>query len=141
MDNKEDKAIIESPQVLSSDGEVSLPSMTANISAPEKSLEPPVVDNSKMVKIYEEILQYCKEDRIEADSAYKTFMEMVMNEGESSSSAKELIGQLLRLKHETTNNMVKVMDLLMRVILKGTDTYKPYLNQHQENKVIINTKN
>lgn len=145
MENKQpvevqEKVTVQTPEILPPETGVALPTMSANITPPPKPDEPPVVDNQKMVKIYEEILQYCRDDRVEADAAYKQFLEMVVNEGDATTSSKEASVQLLRLRHETTGNMIKVMDLLMRVILKGTDTYKPYLNQHQENKVIINAK-
>ena len=119
---------------------VPMPTMSINM-APPKSEEPPVITNEKMIELYTKILAYMQEDREDANEAYRTFLDMVVNDGDASQGSKEAAVQLLTLRAKTSENMTRVMDLLMRVVLKERSTFPPYLTAHQENKVVISGKN
>lgn len=108
--------------------------------APKKEEEVVLVKNEQMINLYNEILDHCREDRKDADGAFKTFLEMVVNDGDATSSSKEAMVQLLRVRVEATDKMTKVMDLLMRYVLKDRDTFPKYLNANQENNITIKTK-
>jgi hypothetical protein len=108
--------------------------------APKKEEEVILIKNETMIALYNEILDACREDRKDADGAFKTFLEMVVNEGDATSSSKEAMVQLLRVRVEATDKMTKVMDLLMRYVLKERDTFPRYLNANQENNITIKTK-
>lgn len=108
--------------------------------APKKDEEVVLVKNETMINLYNEILEHCREDRKDADGAFKTFLEMVVNDGDATSSSKEAMVQLLRVRVEATDKMTKVMDLLMRYVLKDRDTFPKYLNANQENNITIKTK-
>jgi hypothetical protein len=117
-----------------------LPQMNVNMQAPKKDEEIVLIKNEQMIALYNEILDNCREDRKDADSAFKTFLDMVVNDGDPSSSSKEAMVQLLRVRIESTDKMTKVMDLLMRAVLKEKDSFPKYMNAHQENHVTIKTK-
>jgi hypothetical protein len=124
----------ENPVVLP---EQNMPSLSINL-APKD--ETPVVTTDKMISIYSEILDDIREDRKEVSEVFDIIKNMVMNEGDATHSTKEAMVNLLKLKHETSDKKTKVMELLMRVVLKDRSTFPGYLAAHQENKVIINSK-
>lgn len=115
--------------------EVPIPSMNVNLKQPED--KNPLITNDEMVVFYKKILSYCEEDRTEASDAFKTFMDMAINDGDASHSTKECMVQLLKIRTESTDKMTKVMDLLMRYILKERDTFPRYLAANQENNIIF----
>jgi cellobiose-specific phosphotransferase system component IIA len=113
-----------------------MPSLNVNVPQ-KKEEERTVIKNEEMVTLYKEILDYCRKDRQDADDAFKTFLEMVVNEGDATSSSKEAMVNLLKTKVEATDKMTKVMDLLMRYVLKDRDTFPRYLAANQENNIIV----
>src|SRR5689334_295816 len=93
------------------------PIMEVNVTVPPK-LEKEIVSDDQMVNLYEEILGLIRDDRKEIDEVLKNFIEMVINEGDASNSSKEAVVNLMKIKSDTTNNMSRVMDLLVRIKLK-----------------------
>lgn len=116
--------------------ELPVPAMNVNLPAPQKE-EEPLVTNREMIDFYKKILNYCEEDRTEASDAFKTFMDMAVNDGDASPSTKECMVQLLKIRTDSTDKMTKVMDLLMRYVLKDRDTFPRYLAANQENNIIF----
>jgi hypothetical protein len=116
-----------------------MPLPTLNVSLPQQNVkeETPVVTNNEMVDMYKKIFSYMEADRGDSDEAFRTFMDMAVNDGDASHSTKECMVQLLKIRTECTNNMTKVMDLLMRYILKDRDTFPRYLAANQENNIIF----
>jgi hypothetical protein len=114
-----------------------IPQMTV---APQE-LSPPeecIVKDEEILGIYEEILNNSRDDRNKIDEVLANFIDMVMNDGESSSASKEAIVNLLKIKSETNDKMAKVADLMTRIKLKEKDTYPRFLAAQQNNKVVIN---
>lgn len=97
-----------------------------------------IVSHEQMIGLYGEILGYMRDERGQLSDLVDSFANMVFNEGDASSASKEALCGLMKNKTDVTNNMTKVMDLLMRALLKERDTFKPYLNatQHNEIKVV-----
>jgi hypothetical protein len=62
---------------------------------------------------------------------------MVINQGDSTTSSKEALVNLIKIRSDIPDKMTKVADLMTRVKLKERDTYKPYLSAHQTNNVVI----
>lgn len=116
--------------------ELPLPSMSANIQPAAKE-ETPVVTNVDMIDIYKKIFAFCEEDRGEANDLFQCLKDMVINDGDAAPATKEAMIQALRIRCETSDKMTKVMDLLMRYVLKDRDTFPRYLAQNQENKIIF----
>lgn len=84
-----------------------------------------------------EILNICRQDRQEIDEIKNNFVEMVMNEGDSSSASKEAVTKCLEIKTNIADKMTKVLDLATRVKLKDRDTFPRYLAAHQNNTITI----
>ncbi len=116
--------------------ELPIPSMNVGGIAPQKE-ETPVVTNDQMVDMYKKIFDHCEEGRKDAGELYEVLKDMVVNDGDASHSTKEAMIQALRLKCEAADKETKVMDLLMRYILKDRDTFPRYLAANQENNIIF----
>lgn len=114
-----------------------LPMPSVNISQPIAREENPLITNDEMKDIYKKLFSYCEEDRKDADEAFRTFLDMAVNDGDASHSTKETMVQLLKIRADSTDKMTKVMDLLMRYILKDKDTFIPYKNISQENNIVF----
>lgn len=115
--------------------ELPVPSMTVGVQ-PTKE-EKPLVTNEEMVDMYKKIINHCEEDRQEANTLFQDLKDMVINDGDASHSTKEAMIQAFRIRCESTDKETKVMDLLMRYILKDRDTFPRYLAANQENNIIF----
>lgn len=115
-----------------------------NVSLPAEipaDKEPSLIEDQVLLGIYNEIIDNLKDDRHQIDECFVQFKDMVINGGDSSTSSKEALVNLLKIKTETTDKMSKIADLMTRIKLKSPDTYKPYLTAKQENKTTINITN
>jgi hypothetical protein len=116
--------------------ELPIPSM--NLGAVQQTKdEKPLTTNEEMIEMYKKIINHCDEDRQEANSLFQDLKEMVINDGDASHSTKEAMMQALRIRCEAADKETKVMDLLMRYILKDKDTFPRYLAANQENNIIF----
>jgi ABC-type transporter Mla subunit MlaD len=103
--------------------------------------EPSLIEDEVLLGIYNEIIANLKDDRHQIDECFIQFKDMVLNGGDSSTSSKEALVNLLKIKTETTDKMSKIADLMTRIKLKSSDTYKPYLTAKQSNVTNINVSN
>lgn len=116
--------------------ELPVPSM--NVGLPQNVKEEnPVVTNDDMIEMYKKIFSFVEEDRKESGELFETLKDMAINDGDASHSTKEAMIQALRIKVESSDKATKVMDLLMRYILKDRDTFPRYLAANQENNIIF----
>jgi hypothetical protein len=114
-----------------------IPKMEMNITTTTTEPQKEIVSDNQIVTLYEEILGLIRDDRKEVDNILGNFVNMVINEGDASSSSKEALVNLMKIKTDTTNNMSKVMDLLVRMKLKEKDTFPRYLAASQHNEIKI----
>ena len=118
--------------------ELPIPAMNMNLSQQQNQKEEnPLVTNDQMIDMYKKIFDYIEDDRKVSDEVFRTLLDMSVNDGDASSSTKEVMAQVLKLKMDSTDKMTKIYDLLMRYILKERDTFPRYLAQNQENKIIF----
>ena len=119
-----------------------LPNLNVSVNVPAEIPKDEIVKPEQLVEFYNEILTDIREDRKEIDEVLKPVIDMVINGGDASTSSKELLGNLFRLKSETADRKTKVVDLLMRAYLKERDTFPRFLNATQNNQIKIedNTK-
>ena len=113
-----------------------IPSMnvTNMTEMPEKEC---IVKDEQLLGLYDEILDNCRKDRQGVDEVLANFLDMVMNDGESSSASKEAIVNLWKVKTDISDKMAKIADLETRMKLKDKDTFPRYLAAQQNNKVVI----
>ena len=112
-----------------------LPQM--NVTVPDQASADNLVSNDDLVDIYNEIMNNLREDRKEQCDLINNFAEMVINDCDSSSSSKEALVGLVKIRTETTEKMTKIADLMTRVKLKERDTFPKYLAASQNNTINI----
>lgn len=117
--------------------ELPIPSMNVDISGSSQREEKPLVTNDEMTEMYKKIFSYIEEDRSENVDLYNTLKDMVINDGDASHSTKEAMIQAARMRGESADKLTKIMDLLMRSLLKERDTFPRYLAANQENNIIF----
>ena len=96
-----------------------------------------IVEDNTLLDLYDEILDNARRDRDSVDEILVNFIDMVINDGDSSSASKEAIVNLMKIKSDTSDKMTKVADLMTRIKLKERDTFPRYLAAQQNSKVVI----
>lgn len=109
--------------------EVLEPTLVNQNETPSNELSEIVSDND-LINIYDDIVDMVTKDREEVSEVLGNFVNMVMNEGDGSTSSKEAIVNLLKMKMDTADKLSKVADLKTRVKLKERSTFPAYLAQH-----------
>jgi len=96
------------------------------------------VTENDLQNIYSEILDDLRSDRKEIDILLNNFVEMVMNEGDSSSSSKEAVVNLVKIKNDVADKKAKIADLMTSLVLKDKNISK--LQATQNNHIHITDK-
>ena len=92
-----------------------------------------LVSDDLLMGIYNETLENLRSDREQVGDYLDTFADMVINDGDSTTSSKEAMVALAKLKMDSADKIIKIIDLMTRMKMKEKDTYKPYMNAHQTN--------
>lgn len=119
--------------------DLQIPQLNLNVNLPAEQKKEDLVKAEQLVGYYNEILDDIRDDRKEIDEVLKSFLEMVMNEGDATTLSKEAVVNLLKMKAEQADKKTKVVDLLMRAFLKEKDTFPRYLAAHQHNEFKIDS--
>lgn len=99
-----------------------------------------LISDEKLVKVYDEILDNIRKDREEIDYVLNNFVNMVINDGEATSSSKEALVNLIKIKSDTADKLSKVADLMTRIKLRDNNTFPKYMAVHQNNTTNITKK-
>jgi hypothetical protein len=111
-----------------------------NLSNPEDQTSN-LISDEQLVDVYQEVLENIRQDRKQTEEFISNFADLVINEGDSTSASKEALVNLLKLKHDTSDKMAKIADLMTRIKLKDKDTFPRYLAANQNNTININSGN
>lgn len=114
-----------------------IPNMVVNEKKEEADNEPCIIEDDQLLGVYDEILENCRKDREGIDEVLANFLDMVFNDGDSTSATKEGIVNLMKAKSDISDKMSKIADLMTRIKLKSKDTFPRYLAAHQHNNVKI----
>lgn len=95
-----------------------------------------IVSDEALLDVYGEIMNNLRSDRSQVAELVDTFSNMVVNEGDSSTSSKEALINLLKTKIEASDKMSRIADLMTRIKLKQPDTYQPWMNKGKEGSTI-----
>jgi hypothetical protein len=112
-----------------------MPTMEINVGNMRKKDEKEIVTDDTMINLYGEILDMCRDDRKEIDDLLASFVNMVINDGDASTSSKEALVSLMKMRSDIANNMSRVFDLLARI--KMRDKSIPEVVAKQVNKFSI----
>lgn len=114
-----------------------MPAMNVNMQPaiqPERDVSN-LISDTKLVKVYDECLDDIRKNTDEIDTVLSTFVNMVINEGDATTSSKEALVNLIKIKADQTDKKAKILDLMTRLKLK--DPFPKYMAAHQTNNVTI----
>jgi len=94
-----------------------------------------IITDNDLQNIYHEIMDDLRSDRKEIDILLNNFVEMVMNEGDSSSASKEAVVNLVKVKSDIADKKAKIADLMTTLRLKEKSISK--INANQTNHITI----
>lgn len=114
-----------------------IPNMSISIPTPELRDLSGLIEDDKLLGIYTEIIDFIREDRKQVSDFIDNMAEMVINEGDATSASKEALVNLVKVKSDMSDKMVKVADLMTRIKLKERDTFPKYLAASQNNTINI----
>lgn len=109
-----------------------MPAIQVNL--PVKAEAHALVSDKKIVDFYEEVIDNLRDDRSEADIMYRNFADKVEH-SDASSATKEALVNLLKIKTETNDRMIKILDLWTRMKMRERDTFPVHLAVQQNNKI------
>lgn len=115
-----------------------LPKMNISTNPVAYDQPPAIIEAEELKTLYDDILTDLKSDKEEIQGIQDKFEDMVMNDGDASSSSKEALINLIKIKSDIADKMIKVADLKTRVVLKEKNTFPPYLAANQTNNTYIN---
>lgn len=118
--------------------ECNMPKMEVTLPPPPEQKEN-IISDQMLLGIYGEIMENIRTDRKELDGLLTNFMDMVINEGDSTAGSKEALVNLVKIKSDTSDKMSKIADLMTRIKMKSTDTFPAYLAQ--KNTINISDSN
>lgn len=110
------------------DTEPTIPVPPMNVAVAQPA-EMSSVTDADLQTIYAEIMDDLRSDRKEVDILLNNFVEMIMNEGDSSSSSKEAVVNLVKVKTDIADKKAKVADLMTTLRLKDKQMSKVTANQ------------
>ena len=119
-----------------------LPAM--NVQLPEKTQTDAaaLISDTQYLGVLDEILNNIREDRRQVSEYIDTFADMVLNDGDATTSSKETLVNLVKVKTDLQDKMLKTADLMTRLKLKNTYAYSgAHLNAMQQNNFNINGDN
>jgi hypothetical protein len=113
-----------------------IPQMNLNVPANQQQQEEKaLIPDEVWLGWCGEILNNLRQERQEIDEVKRSLVEMVINEGDSTSASKEAMTRMFEIKANISEKMTRVLDLATRVKLKEKDTFPKYLAAHQNNTI------
>jgi hypothetical protein len=121
------------------EGKELIPSMNVGlpvVADENKSL----IEDDKMLGMFDEVLCNIRQNCNEIDEVLTPLKDMLLNDGDATTSTKEAVVNLLKIKSDSADKMTKVADLMARIYLKETNTFPRYLAASQNNTINITKK-
>jgi len=112
-----------------------IPQMNVNVPATQQEEEKALIPDEVWLGWCNEVMNNLRQERQEVDEVKQSLVEMVINEGDSTSASKEAMTKMFEIKAGISEKMTKVLDLATRVKLKERDTFPRYLAAHQNNTI------
>lgn len=98
----------------------------------EGAKELSIVSDEALLGVYGEIMDNLRSDREQVSDLVDTFSNMVLNDGDGSTSSKEALVNLVKTKMEASDKMTRIADLMTRIKLKQPDTFQPWMGKGKE---------
>jgi hypothetical protein len=129
-------------QIMSEDDvESMLPAMNLNVPEPQKPNDA-LISDDQYLGVLNEIVNNIRDDRDQVNEYIDTFANMVLNDGDATTSSKEALINLVKTKVDLQDKMLKAADLMTRLKMKNTYAYSgSHLNAMQQNNFNIGADN
>lgn len=98
-----------------------------------QSLSQPMFEDEEMLGLCAEVLTNMRNDRKQLDSLISNFVEMVFNEGDSTTSSKEALVSLVANKTAMSDKQMKIVDVMAKFKLKEVAESPKSVTAKQEN--------
>jgi type I restriction-modification system DNA methylase subunit len=97
-----------------------------------------LIPDSQYLGLLDEISSNIREDRKQVSDYIDNMADMVINDGDTTTSTKEALVNLVKIKSDLQDKMLKVADLMTRLKLKNTYAYSgAHMNAMQQNNINI----
>jgi predicted nucleic-acid-binding protein len=114
-----------------------LPSMNVSLQNTDNVPPPNIISDEHLLETFDEISNDLKQDREEVSEVIEILKDMVINDGDASSSTKESLVALIKIKTDIADKKTKIADLKTRLKMKEKDTFPRYLAANQNNHITI----
>jgi hypothetical protein len=134
--------IYEQKEIISGDLEEILPKPQMNLAIPTEKVNDAsaLISDDQYLGVLDEILCNIREDRKQVSEYIDNMANMVINDGDATTSTKEALVNLIKVKTDLQDKMLKAADLMTRLKLKNTYAYSgAHLNAMQQNNYNIGT--
>ena len=120
------------------DSEVPTPSLNVAVPVPSEKV---LIPDDEYLSLLNEIVSNIKDDRNQVSGYIDNMADLVINDGDSTTATKEALVNLVKIKTDLQDKMLKVADLMTRLKLKNTYAYSgPHLNTLQQNNFNIGSE-
>ena len=122
--------------------ELDLPQMNVTMPPPAQPVKDAaaLISDAQYLSVLDEIMNNIREDRKQVSDYIDNMADMVINDGDATTSTKEALVNLVKVKTDLQDKMLKAADLMTRLKLKNTYAYSgPHLNAMQQNNFNIGT--
>jgi hypothetical protein len=110
----------------------------SNQDATDELAQSNLVSDEALLSMFSEIMSDVRDDKKQIGELLDDFVEMVINDGDSTTSSKEAMVSLAKLKSDQSDKAIKIADLMTRIKLKEANTWKPYMgNKNQGTNLTI----
>lgn len=114
------------------------PKMNVSVPAPVDATQ--LIPDDQYLGILRGIIDGIHEDRKQVSDYVDNFADMVINGGDATTSSKEAFVNLVKVKTDLQDKMLKAAELMTRLKMKNTYAYSgPHLNALQQNNYNINS--
>ena len=133
-----DSTLCESNDEFSED-ELDLPQMNVTLPTQQQASDASaLISDSQYLGVLDEIMNNIREDRKQVSDYIDNIADMVINDGDATTSSKEALVNFVKIKTDLSDKMLKAADLMTRLKLKNTYAYSgPHLNAMQQNNFNI----
>ncbi len=94
------------------------PTVTVQASAPVSSTAQPMFEDNEVLGLCAEAVTNMRSDRKQLDTLISNLVEMVFNEGDSTTASKEALVALMVAKTNMSDKQMKVVELMSKFKLK-----------------------
>lgn len=92
-----------------------------------------LITDQQYLGVLNEIMENIRDDRKQVSEYIDNVANMVINEGDATSSSKEALVNLVKVKTDLSDKMLKAADLMTRLKLKNTNTVPAHVSALQQN--------